>query len=131
LEGHHSVADLGTVRSDTQKDITIMLLAMIGASGRDHDDLMGENARLRSEIADLRRREDDCQEALNEIRSNLRTLLTPMSGYLQVIAGHRPMIRGQPVDAVIREQVLPRVHDLADAVDRLSRPPLCRTRHRG
>jgi hypothetical protein len=47
-----------------------------------------------------------------------------------VIARHRPLAATRPVDEMIAKDVLPRVSELTDAVDRLLKPPLSHARGR-
>ena len=102
-----------------------MLLVIPGPAPPD-DNPRDENERLRQEIEELQRREAEQQRVLSELCADLRTLLTPVSGYLQVIARHRPLAANRPVDTMIEHDVLPRVNDLTEAVNRLVEPPLCR-----
>jgi len=102
------------------------MLLVIPNTAQPDDDLRDENARLRQEIEELRNREAERERALGQLCADLRTLLTPVSGYLQVIARHRPLARKRPVDSMIEEEVLPRVSDLTRALNRLVEPPLCR-----
>jgi hypothetical protein len=70
---------------------------------------------LEEEAAALRRR-------LHEMRALVRTMLAPVSGYLQVLARrHRSLLTYAPLD-VIAERVLPQIEALVGAVDRLARP---------
>jgi hypothetical protein len=104
------------------------MLLVIPGTARPDDDLREENERLRQEVEELRQREAEKERALGDLCADLRSLITPVSGYLQAIARHRPLAAKRPVDALIERDVLPRVDDLTRAVDRLVEPPLC---HRG
>lgn len=107
------------------------MLLVLPNTAQPDDDLRNENARLRQEIDDLRNQEAERERALGQLCADLRTLLTPVSGYLQVIARHRPLARNRPVDSMIEQDVLPRVSDLTRAVDRLVEPPLRRQGRQG
>jgi hypothetical protein len=107
-----------------------MLAIINGTSGHDRDALRHQNEQLRAEVTELRRREAERARRLAELSTDLRTLLTPVSGYLQVIARRRPLARQRPVEQLIAEDVLPRVADITRVIDSLAQPPAHRSQRR-
>jgi hypothetical protein len=101
-----------------------MLRADTDGTGRDTHEPISENARLRAEIDELRRREAERISALRAIRADVRTLLTPISGYLQVIARCPRLLNGMPITDVINDRVLPAVDEVVHLTDRLAGPPV-------
>jgi hypothetical protein len=83
-----------------------------------------ERERLRGEIQRLRREARERNAALIQILSDLRNAITPLSGYLQVIARRPETLRGRPAAEVVSNLVLPRIADLLAITDRLRRPPI-------
>lgn len=83
-----------------------------------------ERQSLRAEIQSLHRQAEERNAALTVLLSDLRNAVTPLSGYLQVIARRPEMLAGRSVAEVITRSVLPRIGDILDATDRLRRPPI-------
>ena len=78
----------------------------------------------RHELEQLREEQRERNEALLAAVSDLRNLITPLSGYLQLIA-RRPDSLGKRSPAeVISSMVLPQVRIILDTVDRLRHPPI-------
>ena len=78
-----------------------------------------ERDRLRAELEESRRRAAVRRGALHDLRATLRSLLAPISGYLQVIARRPHALAGRPPAAVIADHVLPQMGGLVAAADRL------------
>jgi hypothetical protein len=83
-----------------------------------------ERERLRGEIQRLRREARERNAALIQVLSDLRNAITPLSGYLQVIARRPTALGGRPAADVVGSLVLPRIADLLAITDRLRRPPI-------
>lgn len=81
--------------------------------------ITNERDRLRAELEQVRRQEADRRRALHELRANLRSLLAPISGYLQVIARRPWMLAGRAPASLVSERVLPQIDELVSAVDKL------------
>jgi signal transduction histidine kinase len=78
----------------------------------------------RQELERLQAEQQERNEALLEAVSDLRNLITPLSGYLQLIA-RRPGTLGLRSPAeVITAVVLPQIRTILETVDRLRRPPI-------
>lgn len=92
-------------------------------SWSDMSDLIAERDHLRAAVDELRRREDEQRLALVHIVAELRSLLTPAVGYLQVISRRPQLLGGRSLTAVIAEHVLPRLDDVVRSVDRLREAP--------
>ncbi len=90
----------------------------------DMTDLIEERDRLRDEVADLRQRENERSRAFAEMVVNVRELLAPPLGYLQVIARRPHILRGRSPAAVITKHVLPRLNELVDTLARAREPQL-------
>lgn len=83
-----------------------------------------ERDQVRAEAERLQRQEAQRREALVHLASDLLNLVTPISGYLQVIA-RRPEMLGRRAPAeLIATYVLPRVEQLVATIDRLRHPPI-------
>lgn len=88
---------------------------VILADTRELADLAEARAALEEEVGRLRR-------ALQDVRAAVRSLLAPISGYLQMIV-RRPTARlDQSPAAVIAERVLPQITRLVERVDRAGDP---------
>jgi signal transduction histidine kinase len=107
-------------------------MSLVIPNERQHENerLLDENRRLRRELAALRQHERERERALSDLAVHLRTLLTPIVGYLQVIALRRPLARQRAVDELITEAVLPCLAELTCAVNRLAEPPFGRRQAR-
>ena len=88
----------------------------------DLSDLIDERDRLRSEVEELRRRDEERRKAIAELVADVRTLLTPALGYLQVIIRRPRILGGQPITNVLADHVLPRLNDVVRSMDRLREP---------
>jgi hypothetical protein len=83
--------------------------------------LLAENARLHAGLEDLRARLGSSAATHQEVRAQVRDLLAPVSGYLQVIA-HRPdALNGRSPESLIAQVVLPRLRELVATVDAAAR----------
>ena len=69
--------------------------------------------------------------ALQAARATLRNRLTPVVGYLQLLARRPRVLAGRSAAAVLEDEVLPRVRDLLDVIDRLYGPPPSPSRNTG
>jgi signal transduction histidine kinase len=83
-----------------------------------------ERERLQAELRGRRQQASERNAAVTELISDLRNLITPISGYLQVIARRPWMLGTRTAAEVINSIVLPRISHLLAAVDRLDRPPI-------
>lgn len=82
-----------------------------------NDRLVEENARLRRALADADQRERNAREARRALRTSMRNLLAPVTGYLQVLSRRPAVLRGMPIAEVIDERVLPGLAAIVDTVD--------------
>lgn len=89
-------------------------------------DAADERRRMRDQLRRLRREQHERNVALTYLISDLRNLITPISGYLQVIVRRPAMLAGRTPAQLITANVLPRFDDLLTAIDRLRRPPIYR-----
>jgi hypothetical protein len=78
----------------------------------------------RREVETLRRQQRERNAALVGIVSDLRNLITPLSGYLQVISRRPAMLGSSSPRALIEQQLLPQIGYLLGVVDRLRHPPI-------
>ena len=83
-----------------------------------------ERERLLDEVERVRRQARERNAAVIQILSDLRNAITPLSGYLQVIARRPETLKGRTAADVIADFVLPRVSDLLVIAERLRRPPV-------
>jgi hypothetical protein len=83
-----------------------------------------ERDRLLTEAGAYRREAEERNAALVQALSDLRNAITPLSGYLQVIARRPEMLRGLSPGELIAGVVLPRIGDLLIIAERLRRPPI-------
>lgn len=81
--------------------------------------LVEERDRFREELDEQRKREDEHRRAMLELLADLRNLLTPPLGYLQLLTRRPWALRGLTPTAVISRYVLPRLADLSASLDRL------------
>jgi signal transduction histidine kinase len=81
-------------------------------------------ARLEREVEQLHRQRQQRQQALLALFSDVRNLITPISGYLQVIVRRPATLGGRSPADVIVTHILPRVADLLAALERLREPPI-------
>jgi hypothetical protein len=79
--------------------------------------LLAEQARLHAELEDLRTRLASRTAAHEEVRTQVRTLLTPAYGYLQVIAERPNILNSQQPDALIHQVVLPQLRATVATLD--------------
>lgn len=87
-------------------------------------DAVTERAQVEAQLAALAAQREQRATAITALLSDLRNLVTPISGYLQVMARRPATLAGRPFASVITENVLPRLDDLLVAIDRLRRPPI-------
>jgi signal transduction histidine kinase len=93
------------------------------------DDTGDDREELRAEVEQLRRRDEEQRRMLLDLYTDLRTLLTPVSGYLQVIARRPYVLGGRSVGEVIGERVLPTVQRITARLDRMIQSPAARPAH--
>ena len=105
----------------------LITLADVHDLADENDHLRAENARLRAHAGALHPREQTQVAALHDLQERVRSLLAPAVGYLQAIARRPALLAGRSPAAVIEERVLPRLHDVVDAVDRAGEPGAPRT----
>jgi hypothetical protein len=82
--------------------------------------LLAENAVLHVTVADLGARLARAEGSLRDAQERVRTLLAPVSGYLQLIARRPDALRDETPQALIEREVLTRLHDLIAAVDNIT-----------
>lgn len=80
----------------------------------DVGDLVQENERLQAEVEAL-------QHDRRELQTVVRTLLAPVTGYLQLLSRRPDTLRRQTIGQVVEECVLPRLHELVESVDGIAR----------
>jgi nitrogen-specific signal transduction histidine kinase len=96
-------------------DTAPVVLVMMIDETASQDDI----AALRAERDQLREREASRREIARDLYTNIRTLLTPISGYLQLMARRPRALAGRdPADLVERE-LLPAVNHLTELVEQL------------
>ena len=83
-----------------------------------------ERDAMRREVDRLRAQASERNAALISLLSDLRNAITPLSGYLQVMARRPETLHGRSITEVIEGLVLPRIADLLAVIDRLHRPPI-------
>lgn len=86
------------------------------ADARELQHLAETQERLRSEVGLLRR-------TLQELRAAVRSVLTPVSGYLQMIARGHPALAAIPTNDLITRRVLPSIEAMVRLVDEMSQTP--------
>lgn len=91
-------------------------------SWADLTDLVDERDRLQTEVVTLRGREEERQRALGELLADLRSMLAPPLGFLQVIVKRPHVLRGRSAASTIAEEVLPRMNEFVEALGRLRDP---------
>jgi hypothetical protein len=79
--------------------------------------LLGEHARRHAELEDLRARLTSSTAAHQEVRAQVRDLLTPAYGFLQLIAQRPETLNGQSPERLINEVVLPRLRAVVATLD--------------
>lgn len=84
---------------------------------RDVDRLQRELSLSRQEVAGGRRREAQLIQERLDLRTAVRTLLTPAIGYLQVLLRRPHILRGLSAERLIDESVLPELHRIVAAVE--------------
>ena len=81
--------------------------------------------RVRAELDELRHHEEARARRLRDQQADLRNLLTPISGYLQVIARRPDVLGDRSVASVIEEAVLPQLAQVVAVINQLGvTPPL-------
>ena len=95
------------------------VLIVLG-DAREFRDAAEERDRLRAECDRLYHHEVERRDALQNLRARLRSLLAPLSGYLQVLARRPYVLGGQSPATVIERRVLPQVDALVSVIDQLS-----------
>lgn len=90
----------------------LVLLSEIGA-------LAGERDRLRAELEALRRQEAARTEAIRRLHGQVRTQLTPVIGYLQLLVRRPAAFGGRTAATVINGLILPVLDRLVETLDHL------------
>lgn len=85
-----------------------------------------EMASLRAELAALRSAAEEREAALLRLYTDLRTAITPVWGYLQLIVRRPAALRERSPAHLIGTQVLPALGRLLAALERLREPPISR-----
>jgi hypothetical protein len=94
----------------------------------DIERLLAERDKLRVEIEQLRRQDEERRRLLTELYTDLRTMLTPVSGYLQLIVRRPYALGGRAVSEVIGERVLPSLQRMTGRLERTIQDPAVRPR---
>jgi hypothetical protein len=98
----------------------LVTLADVGDLAAERDRLRHAEARLTAEVAALRLQLDARRERAEAARARVRTLLTPVQGYLQVLA-RRPALLAGDDPAALLERLLPQLAEIVAAVDEAAR----------
>ena len=83
--------------------------------------LLSENARLHGGLEDLRARLSSSASSHQQVRAQVRDLLAPVHGYLQLLTQRPDALRGHSPEALVAEVVLPRLRELVATVDEAAR----------
>ena len=94
----------------------VVTLADVEDLVEERDRLREAEGRLTAENAELRLQLEARQRQAEETRARVRTLLAPVSGYLQVLARRPELLAGED-EAALLGRLLPRLADVASAVD--------------
>lgn len=89
----------------------------------DIERLLAERDELRVEIEQLRRADEERRRLLTELYTDLRTMLTPVSGYLQLIVRRPSALGGRAASEVIGERVLPSLKRMTGRLERVMQHP--------
>lgn len=79
--------------------------------------LLAENGVLHVELEDLRGRLAASENARRQVQAQVRNLLAPLYGYLQVLARRPAILAGESAQAIAEQLLLPRVREVVAAVD--------------
>jgi nitrogen-specific signal transduction histidine kinase len=79
--------------------------------------LLAEQARLHASLEDLRARLASSTAAQQEVRAQVRDLLAPAYGFLQLIAERPEALSGQSPERLIHQVVLPRLRAIVATLD--------------
>lgn len=90
-------------------------------------DLLGELQALRAERDALRAAEAARQEATRGLYTDMRTLITPIQGYLQLMARRPEALSGREQPDLIEGDILPAIHRLTELIERLPEETASRT----
>jgi hypothetical protein len=83
--------------------------------------LLSENARLHAGLEDLRVRLDAERAAHRHVQADVRDLLAPVQGYLQLLAERPAALAGQTAESLIVQHLLPRLREVVRTVDEVAR----------
>lgn len=92
-------------------------------------DLLDELRAAREECEKHRVAEEERREATRELYTDIRTLLTPIQGYLQLMARRPAALAGRERGDLIEAEILPAVHRLTELIERLPEESAPRTPH--
>jgi hypothetical protein len=95
----------------------LVTLADIQDLADTNDRLQRELTQLRGELAASRAREAAALADRRRLQEAVRTVLTPVLGYLQVLSRRPHILNTHPVGSLIEERVLPGLHQVVDLVD--------------
>ena len=98
----------------------LVTLADVADLVAERDRLREAEGRLTAENAELRLQLAAQHQRAEETQAQVRTLLAPVSGYLQVLARRPELLAGQD-QAALLAQLLPRLTEVAAAVDAAAR----------
>lgn len=90
----------------------------------DVQEAFDERDALQQEVDQLRERERTRAARTFALLSEMRGILTPISGYLQAIVRRPRVLAGTPVNTVVAERLLPGVHRLVESIDRVAQAHL-------
>jgi hypothetical protein len=98
----------------------LVTLADVRDLADERDRLRHAEERLTGEVVELRLQLDARRALAEAARARVRTQLTPVQGYLQVLA-RRPALLAADDPAVLLERLLPRLAEIVAAVDEAAR----------
>lgn len=104
--------------------VTVESFRGVMVSWSDVKERADERESLRADLEEQRQANVERDSALMALLSDLRNMITPISGYLQVIARRPAMLGRRSVTDVISFNILPRVNDVLASLDRLRRAPI-------
>jgi hypothetical protein len=87
----------------------------------DQERWLGEQARLHADLEDLRARLTSSTTAQQEVRAQVRDLLAPAYGFLQLIAQRPETLNRQSPERLIDQVVLPRLRAIVATLDAAAR----------
>ena len=110
-------AEQVAIRAGEDERGVLLILQDLIDCVREQERLQHESDELRAALVVERQRAATQRRARHELHTAIRNLLAPASGYLQVLARKPGVLRGWRVRDVIEEQILPRLNDIAAALD--------------